>query len=72
VRYLTVHDPERMQQILAEHREIVAALMAGDAEQAQAALRGHLRQVFVSVAKLGLSDEPSPPPRRRRPAGRAT
>jgi DNA-binding GntR family transcriptional regulator len=72
VRYLTVHDPERMRQILAEHREIVAALAAGDAEKAQAALRGHLRQVFVSVAKLGLSDDPSPPPRRRRTAARAS
>lgn len=71
VRYLTVHDPERMRQILEEHREIIAALAAGDAVKAQAALRGHLRQVFVSVAKLGLSDEPSPPPRRRRAPARA-
>ena len=71
VRYLTVHDPERMRQILEEHREIIAALAAGDADKAQAALRRHLRQVFVSVAKLGLSDTPSPPPRRRRTAARA-
>ncbi|MBP0573172.1 FCD domain-containing protein [Mycobacterium tuberculosis] len=68
VRYLTVHDPERMRQIVAEHREIAEALTAGDGARAAAALRRHLRQVFVAVERLGLLDGPAAPPRRRRPS----
>lgn len=68
VRYLTVHDPERMRQIFTEHGQIVAALAAGDADAAQAAVRQHLRKVFVAVDRLGLNDDPPQPPKRRRVA----
>lgn len=70
VRYVTVHDPNRMTEILAEHGEIVAALERRDPEAAQAALRRHLRQVFVAVAQLKLNDDPPQPPKRRRRDGR--
>lgn len=67
VRYLSVHDPQRTAEILVEHRSIADALIAGNTEEAQRALRRHLRGVFVTVKQLGLSDEaPATPPRRRR------
>jgi DNA-binding GntR family transcriptional regulator len=68
VRYLSVRDPERIPEIMIEHERIAAALVAGDAETAQAALRLHLRQVFRSVAALGLdrAEPASAPPRRGR------
>ena len=65
VRYLSVHEPARTAEILAEHRNIADALTARDAGEAQCALRQHLRAVFLTVEKMGLTDAaPATPPRR--------
>jgi DNA-binding GntR family transcriptional regulator len=67
VRYQNVQEPGRTAKLLAQHRDIAAALVAGNVAEATAALRHHLREVFLTVEKLGLTDEPAPtPPRRRR------
>lgn len=69
VRYLSVHEPARTEEILAEHRTIADALAARDVGAAQRALRQHLRAVFVTVEKMALTDEaPTTPPKRRRRA----
>jgi DNA-binding GntR family transcriptional regulator len=66
VRYLSVHEPARTAEILAEHRDIADALVARNPEAAQRALRQHLRAVFVTVEKIGLTEAaPTTPPRRR-------
>jgi DNA-binding GntR family transcriptional regulator len=67
VRYLSVHEPGRNAKLLDQHKEIADALIAGDATKAKVALRKHLRVVFTTVEKLGLTEnETSAPPRRKR------
>jgi GntR family transcriptional regulator, rspAB operon transcriptional repressor len=68
VRYLSVHEPSRPAEIVAEHRTIADAIIARNAEAAQQALRLHLRGVFATVEKMGLTEEAAvaPPKRRRR------
>lgn len=67
VRYLSVQEPGRPAEILVEHRSIAEALIARNAEAAQNALRRHLRGVFSTVEKMGLTatSPAAPPPRRR-------
>jgi GntR family transcriptional regulator, rspAB operon transcriptional repressor len=73
VRYLSVHEPSRIAEILAEHRTIADAVIARDAEEAQQALRQHLRGVFATVEKMGLAETSTstPPKRKRRPKAEA-
>lgn len=75
VRYVSVHEPHmsareprRKSEIIDEHRAIVDAIAARDPDAAQAALRLHLRAVFATVEKMGLSETATtaPPKRRRR------
>jgi DNA-binding GntR family transcriptional regulator len=73
VRYLSIHDPAQITRLVEQHSEMVDALAKRDASKAKSALRRHLREVFVTVEKLGLAEQTrDAPPRRRRsaPAGR--
>ncbi|MFC4911796.1 GntR family transcriptional regulator [Actinomadura gamaensis] len=42
--------PDRPQRSLAEHERVVAAVLAGDPEAAEAAMRDHLRHVIEALA----------------------
>ena len=68
VRYLSVHEPSRPAEIVAEHRTIADAVIARNADEAQQALRQHLRGVFATVEKMGLTETSTtvPPKRKRR------
>jgi GntR family transcriptional regulator, rspAB operon transcriptional repressor len=67
VRYLSVQEPGRPAEILAEHRAIADAMIVRDATAAQGALRQHLRGGFTTVSKMGLPESaPALPPRRHR------
>jgi GntR family transcriptional regulator, rspAB operon transcriptional repressor len=68
VRYLSVHEPSRPAEIIAEHRTVADAMIARNADEAQRALRQHLRGVFATVEKMGLTEDATavPPKRRRR------
>ncbi len=52
LRRLDMWDDEKVSRIIREHREIIAALAAGDAEQAVAAVRNHLSQTVSRLKKL--------------------
>jgi DNA-binding GntR family transcriptional regulator len=49
------HSLGRLQQSVAEHEEVVEAILAGDADRAGAAMRDHLRYVRTSVDKVAPS-----------------
>ncbi|MDR3497038.1 MAG: GntR family transcriptional regulator [Ancalomicrobiaceae bacterium] len=66
VRYLSVRDPDRVAEILYEHRRIADELIKGDAAAVQMALRSHLRGVFATVEHLKPSDTCRPDQLRRR------
>jgi DNA-binding GntR family transcriptional regulator len=69
VRYLSIHDPAQVSRLIGQHREIADALTAHDVAKAKAALRRHLREVFLTVEKLGLDEKVSTaPPKRKRVA----
>ena len=52
VRYLSLPDPLRIGQILAEHEAILAAVAAADTAAAVRAMRHHLRAVLGSLGTL--------------------
>jgi GntR family transcriptional regulator, rspAB operon transcriptional repressor len=52
VRRLSLPDATYLSEMLAEHRDIVAALAAGDGPAAEAALRHHLRMVPSYLPRL--------------------
>ena len=58
VRHLSFRMSDHMTQLVRQHGKIVDALADNDAVLAEAALRVHLREVFGTLEKLGLSDEP--------------
>jgi len=69
VRHLSVHEPGRNAKLLVQHKEIADALIGGDVTKAKSAVRRHLREVFTTVEKLGLTENTtSAPPRRKRVA----
>ena len=70
VRHLSVRVRAHAALLLEQHHRIVDALAAGDPDQAEAALRKHLREVLTTIEVMGLQAQPpGPPPRlRRRPA----
>lgn len=72
VRYQNVQEPGRPAEILNEHRTIAEALIARNADEAQRALRQHLRAVFATIEKLGLAEAASTVPPKRKGRGRAT
>ena len=52
IRRLSLPDPNYLSEMLAEHRQIVAALAAGDGSSAETALRHHLRMVASKLPSL--------------------
>jgi DNA-binding GntR family transcriptional regulator len=52
VRYLSLPDPRRIEEILAEHAAIVTAVEGCDVAGAQSAMRAHLRAVLSSLGAL--------------------
>jgi DNA-binding GntR family transcriptional regulator len=52
VRGLSLPEPGYLGEMVAEHRELVAAIAAGDADRAEAAMRHHLRMVLSSVPHI--------------------
>jgi DNA-binding GntR family transcriptional regulator len=52
VRRLSLPDAEYLDEMVAQHREIVAAVAEGDAGAAEAAMREHLRAVAAKVPEL--------------------
>jgi DNA-binding GntR family transcriptional regulator len=52
VRRLSLPDPSYLNEMLTEHRAIVAAVTAGDGEAAEGALRHHLRMVPSNLPRL--------------------
>lgn len=67
VRHLSVHYPKQLPKLLQQHEEIAEAMINGDAAEASARLRLHLREVLDTIRDLKLSDQfpPTPPQRRR-------
>ena len=52
VRRLSLPEPGYLAEMVAEHREVVAAVAAGDADRAEEALRHHLRMVLSSLPQI--------------------
>ena len=52
VRRLSLPEPGYLGEMVAEHRAVVAAVAAGDADQAEQALRHHLRMVISPLPQL--------------------
>jgi GntR family transcriptional regulator, rspAB operon transcriptional repressor len=52
IRRLSLPDPSYLNEMLTEHRAIVAAVTAGDSEAAEGALRHHLRMVPSNLPHL--------------------
>lgn len=52
VRGLSLPEPGYLGEMVAEHRELVAAIAAGDADRAEVAMRHHLRMVLSSVPQI--------------------
>jgi GntR family transcriptional regulator, rspAB operon transcriptional repressor len=52
IRRLSLPDPAYLGEMLAEHRLVVSAVAAGEAERAESALRHHLRMVPSSLPRL--------------------
>jgi DNA-binding GntR family transcriptional regulator len=52
VRGLSLPEPGYLGEMVAEHRELVAAIAAGDADRAEDAMRHHLRMVLSSVPQI--------------------
>jgi len=52
IRRLSLPDERYLHEMLDEHRRIVAAVASGDADQAESALRHHLRMVSSNLALI--------------------
>jgi DNA-binding GntR family transcriptional regulator len=52
IRRLSLPEPSYLSEMVAEHRDIVAALAAGDGREAESALRHHLRRVPSNLPRL--------------------
>jgi len=52
VRGLSLPEPGYLGEMVAEHRELIAAIAASDADRAEAAMRHHLRMVLSSVPHI--------------------
>ena len=52
IRHLSAREMFKRQCILAEHEQIIAAVVAGDADGAEAAMRAHVRGIFRSSERM--------------------
>ncbi len=67
-RQRSLHLPGRMQQSLAEHLAVFAAVKAGDAERAERVMRDHLLNQRAALAEIA-EQAAAPAPRQRTRAG---
>ncbi len=65
VRLMSFQLPSHMGQVIAQHVMIVDSLERRDEGSARAALRLHLREILVTLERLGLEEEARGPARRR-------
>jgi DNA-binding GntR family transcriptional regulator len=61
VRRLSLPLDGHMPHLIVQHRAIVEAVEAQDADGAEAAMRGHLREVFSTISLLRLDTPPEAP-----------
>jgi DNA-binding GntR family transcriptional regulator len=61
VRRLSLPLAGHMPHLIAQHRAIVDAVETQDADGAEAAMRGHLREVFSTISLLRLDTNPEAP-----------
>jgi DNA-binding GntR family transcriptional regulator len=66
VRLLSLPIAHQIPLLVEQHRAIVQAVARRDPDAAETALRRHLREVFATIAELGLNAAEEPPLRRRR------
>lgn len=52
IRGLSLPEPSYLGEMVAQHRELVAAVADGDADRAESAMRHHLRMVLSSVPQI--------------------
>lgn len=52
VRYLSLPDATPLSRLIEQHEAIVAAIQAGDADAAEAAMRVHLREILTAIPRL--------------------
>lgn len=52
VRYFSFSSQDWLEMLLAEHEHLVERVLAGDADGAEAVMRGHLRTVFTAMERL--------------------
>ena len=74
VRFLSLPDASPMPVLIAQHRQIVAALIARDPEAADAAMKRHLREILTALPRLAaqhpdLFEDPTIPAHARRLIG---
>lgn len=55
IRQVSFRMPHHMAKLTRQHSDIVDAVARGDAAAAQIALRGHLREIFATIERLGLA-----------------
>lgn len=56
LRHVSFRIPHHMDHLIGQHEAILDAVAAGDTDAAQQTLRGHLREIFETVEKLGLGE----------------
>jgi DNA-binding GntR family transcriptional regulator len=56
-RHVTIYIPERLDQSVAEHRELLAAFEAGDADAAERVMRAHVMNQREALRKLHRTNE---------------
>jgi DNA-binding GntR family transcriptional regulator len=59
-RYVTIWLPERLQQSVAEHRELLAALESRDADAAERLMRAHVANQREALRRLHENNGPQP------------
>ena len=59
VRRLSLPLDGHMPHLVQQHRAIVEAVASRDADGAEAAMRGHLREVFSTISRLRLDSSPA-------------
>lgn len=52
VRYLSFSSQDWLEMLLTEHEHLVECVLAGNADGAEAVMRGHLRTVFTAIEHL--------------------
>ena len=56
LRYLSLSEPPHLGRLIAEHTEILDAIVASDTERAAAAVRVHLRSILGALSRLAVEN----------------